>query len=543
MLIGFAVLLLAVQFEREVYELPSGAVQISRLTPAECKLREAARTQRYSESHYEPRVCPPPARGAYLFAPRTTIDQPAQPIPYHGGGALSPAGDEVVANPAPLPPPVLDPRCAEEQVTESIARSAAMEEYISWKSKFHYLPNPIEQTKILNRHRQQSAASFITALGKLGTKTPTYALVYGEGTSRSQSNLDAGERCVFLFTSAGLVASATWIENGSALPNAWAALLVSAGSARTGKREDGCEVVNQPVVEGPSADEKMAALARVTAQVLPPPILLAISSLPPGRLLIDPSAELRAFPFAALPLERGHLIDRFSILMTPGPAAIMWGASKTRSVGVTSQSLGSTEALIVGDPDLSSDAGCWTPLPDARDEARYAAQVSGATEVLLGADATFAAVQRRLSQRSSSIRLIWFATHGTADQENPADNGFLALKGRHLRGADLRDRSFPRKPLVIMSACESGLGKTFADGIFGMADLWRFAGASQVVMSGWRVNDSGTKKLMANFAIAAKRQGWQGAEYALADAMRELKRTNPDPAIWAAFNVYGEPSP
>jgi len=225
----------------------------------------------------------------------------------------------------------------------------------------------------------------------------------------------------------------------------------------------------------------------------------------------------------------------------PGPQEILNGtrpAIASRSVNPPPNS------LVVGDPDLSGDSTyCWPALPGALQEADHVKLRIPSATSLTGTQATWSAVKSRLSARPRSIQFAYFATHGTYDNDNPADESFLALKGRHLRGADIRSLKLPGKPIVVMSACESGLGKSFDDGMFGLADLWREAGASQVVMSSWRVSDEGTRDLMALFVDALADREWRGAEFALAQAMRNLKATNPDPAVWAAFSVYGDVMP
>ncbi|MER8865666.1 CHAT domain-containing protein [Mesorhizobium sp. M0751] len=123
------------------------------------------------------------------------------------------------------------------------------------------------------------------------------------------------------------------------------------------------------------------------------------------------------------------------------------------------------------------------------------------------------------------------------DPENPADGSFLALTKSHLTGAALRKMKlkFVQGPIVVMSACFSGLGKVFPGGVY--TDFWLKAGASQVVVSLWAVSDAGTRDLMALFAAEMSKQfengatNANGAETALALAMRGLKATERDPAV------------
>lgn len=60
------------------------------------------------------------------------------------------------------------------------------------------------------------------------------------------------------------------------------------------------------------------------------------------------------------------------------------------------------------------------------------------------------------------------------------------------------ENRFPQ--LVILSACQTGLGKSMEAGITaGIARSFLIAGASQVVMSLWNVDDEATAYLMNRF--------------------------------------------
>lgn len=201
--------------------------------------------------------------------------------------------------------------------------------------------------------------------------------------------------------------------------------------------------------------------------------------------------------------------------------------------------------LIVGDPDLSGYKDiCWPPLRFARDEVKTVSErlTIAIPELdsppLTGTNASFESVFDRLEAGQNTLQFVYFATHGVADPRNPADGSYLALSGKYLKGAHLRKLSFTRKPIVIMSACQTGLGKSFQGGVFGLADAWYYAGASTIFVSLWSVSDEGTNKLMSNF-IENFGSGI-GVDEALQVAMKKTRLSEPDPAVWAAFTIYGK---
>jgi hypothetical protein len=196
-------------------------------------------------------------------------------------------------------------------------------------------------------------------------------------------------------------------------------------------------------------------------------------------------------------------------------------------------------SIVVGDPDLSQDRR-WNfpPLAGARSEAVEVATLVG-EQALLGEDATKTHVLDRL-RASRNASLIYFATHALSDAVNPMDRSFLALAGDHLYGRDIKGLMFPNNPLVVMSACQTGLGKVFEGGTFGLVRAWYHVGASQIVMSLWNIDDNVTKDLMLEFM----RQLKAGAvtEFALREAMLATRQKHADPALWASVALFGLPS-
>jgi len=274
-------------------------------------------------------------------------------------------------------------------------------------------------------------------------------------------------------------------------------------------------------------------LAGVRDAVIPPRLFQIISSNV-KRLLVLPSGDVAAIPFAAFPSNVAEqlLIDTTSVTYLPGfDSLVFWVNAPTKFRGAS--------AMIVGDPELSKDPIFeWIPLPAARREAESVARKLN-TKALTGAEAKLDNVRAALKGPPA---LIYFATHGISDAQNPMDESFLALHGEHLRAAQIKNMGFPSShPLVVMSACQTGLGKQFSGGIFGLARAWIYAGASQVVASQWDVSDGATAYLLENFVD--RLVDGVGSEEALRLATLRTSKRYPNPAHWASFHVFGYAQP
>jgi CHAT domain-containing protein len=291
-----------------------------------------------------------------------------------------------------------------------------------------------------------------------------------------------------------------------------------------------------PAANPPAAvpDASTPSLADIGAGLIPPQLLAEIERRA-HTLLILPANDISTVPFAALPATRpgAHLIDIATPIVLPSiDGLFFWVHGPT--IRKTSN------VLIVGDPDLSGDTK-WrlAPLPGARQEAMTVAKLFGKV-ALVGKDANATEVGSRLGGRDLS--LIYFATHGISDAVNPMDDSFLALSGKHLRAADIKGLKYPEvHPLVVMSACQSGLGKVFTGGVFGLARAWIYAGASQVLASQWNVDDAATAHLMEHF-MRRVTQG-ESVQSAFQKAMVTTRKLHPDVAQWGSFNLFGYPQP
>ena len=161
------------------------------------------------------------------------------------------------------------------------------------------------------------------------------------------------------------------------------------------------------------------------------------------------------------------------------------------------------------------------------------------TDPLLGEQATEDAVRAR----AGTSDLLYFATHGRADAKDPLDEGFIALaKGNDGNGLwtarEVQDQHLERAKLVVLSACQTGLGKTHDFGVIGLARAFQLAGVPRVVMSLWSVPDYGTYALMDHFTVHLQSEP---PAQALREAIQDVRKMGFGPATWAAFSIFGVP--
>jgi CHAT domain-containing protein len=120
------------------------------------------------------------------------------------------------------------------------------------------------------------------------------------------------------------------------------------------------------------------------------------------------------------------------------------------------------------------------------------------------------------------------------------DDGILTaqeIAQLDLRGLDL----------VVLSACQTGLGEITGDGVFGLQRGFKKAGAQSILMSLWKVDDAATQMLMTRFYTnltsgMTKRKSLIEAqryvrEYETNETTSQSLPTRPysDPKYWAAF--------
>ncbi|HEY9633983.1 MAG TPA: CHAT domain-containing protein [Coleofasciculaceae cyanobacterium] len=149
----------------------------------------------------------------------------------------------------------------------------------------------------------------------------------------------------------------------------------------------------------------------------------------------------------------------------------------------------------------------------------------------------------------AQYRMVHFATHGCVKKDQPQlSSVVLSLYDKNgaeadgfLRLHDIFNLNLPAE-LVVLSACETGLGKDVqGEGLIGLTIGFMYAGAKQVAVSLWSVNDTATAELMKKYYQQMLEKGVNSVA-ALRAAQLEMWKTQAwkAPYYWAAFVVQGE---
>ena len=117
--------------------------------------------------------------------------------------------------------------------------------------------------------------------------------------------------------------------------------------------------------------------------------------------------------------------------------------------------------------------------------------------------------------------------------ENPSLVGTIEEKDGILRADEISSLDLNGCRLVVLSACQTGMGKEVAEGVFGLQRAFKLAGVQNVLMSLWKVNDDATQKLMINF-YESLLNGKEPNE-ALRLAQLELRHKGYPVSQWAPF--------
>ena len=159
---------------------------------------------------------------------------------------------------------------------------------------------------------------------------------------------------------------------------------------------------------------------------------------------------------------------------------------------------------------------------------------------LENANATF----DNFKKNASNYSILHLSTHASSgDLDTPASIKFY---DKEILYSELYYLNI-HPNLVVLSACETGIGKLFkSEGAMSIARGFQFAGAQNLLFSLWKVNDYTTSVFMDLFYKNIKQN--QSYLEANANAKRDflnnksISNAKKSPYYWSAFVYYGNPN-
>ncbi|AFZ16379.1 hypothetical protein Mic7113_0460 [Allocoleopsis franciscana PCC 7113] len=296
------------------------------------------------------------------------------------------------------------------------------------------------------------------------------------------------------------------------------------------------------------------------------------------RLLIVGDGALQSVPFAALPIPSSPttpLLVQNEIITLPSAStvAIQQRQLQNRPIAAKTLAVVADPIFALNDPRFSTTPQQTPETPTnsaltratrnlglgdsakVLDRLQYTGTEAKKILALVPATQSLQALDFNASRTTATdpnlaqYQIIHLATHGLLDPINPELSGIvLSLydqKGKSqdgfLRLQDIFNLNLPAE-LVVLSACETGLGKDVkGEGLVGLTRGFMYAGSRRVVVSLWSVNDVATSEVMAKFYQKMLTEG-QNPISALRAAQLEMWKSQnwQSPYYWAAFTVQGD---
>jgi CHAT domain-containing protein len=346
-----------------------------------------------------------------------------------------------------------------------------------------------------------------------------------------------------------------------------------------------------PAAVGASDGEAMRAVSRKLYDAIWAPLVPALGDA--DRVLLVPDGRMHLVPFSALVDADGRYLAETTRLTLLSSSRDLLRRRKSRARGKQGAPVIIAGPAFGGQREKATQRlsrVTFSPLPGAEAEGREVAQVMSAGKLAPSLLIGEAARESALASVASP-RILHLATHGFVSLEatggRAASRGVklgrlkagiekvakkkdetveaeigswsvldalvrtgVALSGANepaplgeedgiLTGLEALALDLDGTELVVLSACETGLGRlvTQGEGVYGLRRAFQEAGARSVVSTLWPIDDAATRAFMTSFY----RHFLGGAS--ASDAVRAAQQAfiaNPrwkHPYYWAAFTA------
>lgn len=288
------------------------------------------------------------------------------------------------------------------------------------------------------------------------------------------------------------------------------------------------------------------------------------------NVVIVPDGGLHTIPFDMLENENGEFGSRYTVTFSPSISVSRlaslsntYGTERLMAIGnplyengeeAGSRGLQKKKLLIPGkggEKKEHKEEICWQNIPGtgAEIEGIKNAVFGERMDTLMGSDAQESEL-KKLSRTGelSSFKILHFACHGYFNENTPslsglvfseagtategsAEDGYLRISEAAVLGINA--------DFVNLSACQTGLsGARAGEGFEGLSRAFLQAGAKQVGVTLWSVDDEATSHFM--ISLYKKIDSGKAYKEAYKETKEEFKRSGvwSSPYYWAAFALY-----
>lgn len=315
------------------------------------------------------------------------------------------------------------------------------------------------------------------------------------------------------------------------------------------------------VLKNPAGSEELSEKGRRLYDYLIGPIERMLEG---GKALcIVPDKALHFLPFAALVDSSGrYFVESHRLTYVPSASVLVRALEEARTKGAS----GDESIVAVGNPRFNLDEHpLLKNLPDAEREARESAAFYARRSIIIGPQANETELRARLRtcdvahlavhclvpERSPWVAALVLASppsaaggrnSSPASQPGPETSGLQSSDSDGLLYLnEIYNLSLPRARLVVLSACESGLGHYYrGEGIVSLIRPFLAAGVPTVVASLWSVDSRATADLMIQFHKERKANNIGASEALRAAQIKMIGSTDyRHPYYWAPFVSVG----
>lgn len=303
--------------------------------------------------------------------------------------------------------------------------------------------------------------------------------------------------------------------------------------------------------------------------------------IPNDEVIIAPAGKLANINFNAIKTKNGKYVsDKYNVKLKwstrtdqntektykqPTKGILVGGINYNVSKDIENTTDNDSRDLIASAPSRSGTHK-WMPLDGSKSEIDTIAHICLLENIdalrlsdSLANENNF----RSLLEESCGQGFIHISTHGYFIEKNSAgENGLtekyvtfydnpynrcgLVMSGANdnkievplgdgiMSGSEIAEMNLDGTELVVLSACESGLGTSTSEGPIGLQRAFKLAGAKNIISTLWKIPDQSSSELMTSFYHYYLHEKLKPAE-ALKKAQHYLSIKYPNPFYWAGF--------